>query len=105
MATLDGAVTLFGYMARLWEKQLVAFPFIVSFGVIMSAEFGQGPRQRAFAEQDQFRQVLLLGRADQRSAKAFRFGLLAGSGMAFTPPVASTDRNDALNLVSRSCRT
>jgi hypothetical protein len=49
VATLNGAAELFGFMARLWEKQLVAFPLMVSFAVIMSAEFGQGPRERALA--------------------------------------------------------
>src|SRR5713101_8491859 len=46
-----------------------------------------------------------LAERTQRSAKAFRFGLLAGSGMVFTPPAASTVRNDAQNFVSRSCKT
>jgi len=43
---------------------------MVSFAVIMSAEFGQGPRQRALAEQDQPRQALLLGRADPTFRKS-----------------------------------
>jgi hypothetical protein len=64
VATLNGAAELFGFMASLWEKQLVAFPLMVSFAVIMSADFSQGPRQRALAEQDPPRQALLLGRAD-----------------------------------------
>jgi hypothetical protein len=34
VATLNGAVALFGYGARLWEKQSVAFPLMVSFAVI-----------------------------------------------------------------------
>jgi hypothetical protein len=34
---------------------------VVSFAVIMSAELGQRPCQKAFAEQDQLRQTLLLG--------------------------------------------
>jgi hypothetical protein len=61
-ATLNGATALFGFIASLREKQLVAFPLMVSFGVIMSAEFGQSPRQRTLAEQDQPRQAFLLGR-------------------------------------------
>jgi hypothetical protein len=52
VATLNGAAALFGWMARLREKQLVALPLMVSFAVIMSDEFGQGPRQGALAEQD-----------------------------------------------------
>jgi hypothetical protein len=46
---------------------------MVSFRVIMSAEFGQGPRQRALAEQDQPQQALLFGRAGPTFRKAFRF--------------------------------
>src|ERR1700685_2017356 len=57
-------------MASLREKQYVAFPLMVSFAVIMSAEFGQGPRQRALAEQDQPRQALPLGRADPTFRKS-----------------------------------
>jgi hypothetical protein len=41
----------------------------------------------------------------QRSANAFRFGLLAGRGIVLTPSAASADRNEAQNFVSRSCST
>ncbi len=37
--------------------------------------------------------------------KIARFGLLAGSIIVFTPPLASAGRNEAQNLVSRSCST
>ena len=60
-ATSSGAVALFAFLTSLREKQFVAFPLMVSFAVIMRAELGQGPRQRAFAEQNQLRQTLLLG--------------------------------------------
>ncbi len=39
-----------------------------------------------------------LAERTQSSAKAFRFGLLAGNGMAFTPPAASIDRNAELRV-------
>jgi hypothetical protein len=58
VATFNGAAARFGFMASVREKQLVAFPLMVSFAVIMSAEFGQGPGQGALAEQDQPRQAL-----------------------------------------------
>src|SRR3979490_2184149 len=40
----------------------------------------------------------------QRSAKAFKFGLLGGSANGWMPLDRSTSRNAAQNLVSRSCR-
>jgi hypothetical protein len=43
------------------EKELVAFALMIAFSVIMRAELGQSPGQRAFAEQNQLRQALLLG--------------------------------------------
>jgi hypothetical protein len=45
-------LALFALIASLWEQQFVTFPLMVSFAVIMSAEFGQSPRQWALAEQD-----------------------------------------------------
>src|ERR1035441_3932204 len=39
----------------------------------------------------------------QRSAQAFKFGLLVGRGMVFTLPASISCRNDRQNLVSRSC--
>ena len=50
MATRNGVPALFGFIASLWEQQLVTFPLMVSFAVIMSAEFGQSSRQRAVTE-------------------------------------------------------
>jgi hypothetical protein len=37
-------------MAGIREKQLVAFPLMVAFAVIMRPELGQSPQQRALAE-------------------------------------------------------
>jgi hypothetical protein len=47
--------------------------------------------------------TLLFTVRTQRSAYEFRFGLRAASRRLFTPPAASVSRNDAQNLVSRSC--
>jgi hypothetical protein len=47
VATLNGAAALFGFMASVREKQLVAFPLVVSFAVIMSAEFPYGQEIRS----------------------------------------------------------
>lgn len=47
---------------------------------------------------------IFVGRGTQRSAYAFRFGLLAGSMIGFTPAAASADRNEAQNFLSRSYR-
>ncbi len=57
LATRNGVAARFGFVARLRKKEFVTFPLGISFPVIMSAELGQGPRQRALAEQDQPRQV------------------------------------------------
>jgi hypothetical protein len=57
VATLNGAAKLFGFMASLWEKQLAAFPLMVS-------------SLWALAKQDQPRQALLLGRADPTFCKS-----------------------------------
>ena len=63
LATRNDAAALFGLLASLWEQQLVTFALMVSFAVIMSTEFGQSPRQRRLAEQDQLRKAFLLDRA------------------------------------------
>ena len=84
MATLNGAAALFGFVASVREKQLVAFSLIVSFAVIMSAEFTQGPRQRALAEQDQPRQALLIGRADPTFRKSVQARMVSGLAMQAT---------------------
>src|SRR5260370_4713823 len=39
----------------------------------------------------------------QRSANAFKFGLLAGKQIVLTLPDSISSRNDAENFVSRSC--
>lgn len=96
MATLNGAAALFGCMARLWEKQLVTFPLMVSFAVIMRAEFGQGPRQSALAEQDQPRQALLLDGADPTFRKTVQ---IHSSGEAPGSPI----RSRTLAVATTSC--
>jgi hypothetical protein len=63
-ATRNDAAALFGLIASLREQQFITFPLMVSFAVIMSAEFGQSPRQRALAEQDQLRKAFLLDRSN-----------------------------------------
>src|ERR1700689_1394094 len=84
-------------MARLWEKQLVAFPLMVSFAVIMSAEFGQGPRQRALAEQDQPRQALLLGSADPTFGKSVQIRLSVNQWAAIWMAEAPRARRIAIS--------
>jgi hypothetical protein len=41
------------FIGRFWEKRFVAFSWMVSFAAIMSAEFGESPRPRTLAEQEQ----------------------------------------------------
>src|SRR5260370_4207730 len=48
--------------------------------------------------------IPLLPNRTHLSANAFRFGLLAGNFIGFTPPACNTSRNDSQNWVSRSCR-
>ena len=55
LATLNRVAARFGFMAGIREQQLVAFTLMVSFAVIMRAELGQSPLQRALAEQNQLR--------------------------------------------------
>ena len=58
-------VTLPGlFVAHYREEQLVAFPLMVSFAVIMSAVLRQDARQRALAEQDHLGQAFLFDRTD-----------------------------------------
>jgi hypothetical protein len=61
---LDSVAALFGLIAGIREKQLVAFTLMVAFAVIMRAELSQSPQQRALAEQDQLRKALLLDGAN-----------------------------------------
>jgi hypothetical protein len=61
LATLNSVAALFGFIGSIREKELVAFALMIGFVVIMRGELGQGPGQRAFAEQNQLRQTLLLG--------------------------------------------
>jgi hypothetical protein len=91
---------LFGFIGSVREKELVAFTLMIAFAMIMGAELGQSPGQRAFPEQINFDRHSSLADRTQRSAKAFRFRLLAGSAMVFTPPAASTGRNDPQIFVS-----
>jgi hypothetical protein len=41
-------------VAPIWEEQPVAFPLVISFGVIMSAVLGHDTRKRPLTEQDHF---------------------------------------------------
>jgi hypothetical protein len=61
LAALNGVAALFGFIGSIWEKELVAFALMIAFTVIMRAELGHGPGQRAFAQQNQLRQTLLFG--------------------------------------------
>lgn len=73
--TLHGVPGLFDCAASVREKQLVAFTLIVTFAVIMRTELGQGPRQRALAEQNQLGQTLAFPRSVKRSLQIEgRFG-------------------------------
>jgi hypothetical protein len=105
LATYNGVAAWVGFIANFWEEQLVAFPLVVAFGVIMRAELGQRPRQRTFTEQNQPRQTLLFGGANPTFRKSVQIRASGWSGMVLTPPATSTDRNAAQNFVSRSCRT
>ena len=62
--TTRNRVALIGLVASLREKQLVPFPLVVPFTMIMRAELGQCARQRTLTEQDQLRQALVRGGAN-----------------------------------------
>ena len=51
------------HFVRIGEQKDVVLSLVIAFAVIMLSEFGQRTFQRAFAEQDQFRQAFLLSRS------------------------------------------
>jgi hypothetical protein len=59
------------------EQQDVTLALMIPLGMIMLDVFFQRPPQGALAQEDHLGQALLL--RTQRSAKAFKFGLPAGS--------------------------
>src|SRR5579862_9701556 len=68
LVTLYGVAALFGFIAGIREKQLVAFTLMVAFAVIVCAELGQSPQQRAhlrpsFRQGQRDRSADTLGRA------------------------------------------
>ncbi len=44
LVTFNDVAAQFGFIASVREEQRVAFALMASFAVIVSAEFGQGPR-------------------------------------------------------------
>jgi hypothetical protein len=64
---------------------------MIAFAVIMRAELGQGPGQRAFAEQNQLRQTLLLDGPNPTFRKGLPFGGTAASQREHACAFASTD--------------
>src|SRR5580704_12969984 len=53
---------------------------MIAFAVIMRAELGQGPGQRAFPEQNQLRQTLLLGGPNPTFRKGVQIRTSGGKG-------------------------
>jgi hypothetical protein len=96
---------LFGFIANIREGKLIALALMVAFAVIMSLNSARVRNSGPSPNRINLDRHSSLADRTKRSAKAFRFVLPAGSAMVFTPPAASTDRNDAQNFVSRSCRT
>jgi hypothetical protein len=47
VAALNRVAALFGFIAGIWKEQFVALPLVISFTLIMGAEFGQSPRKRS----------------------------------------------------------
>lgn len=50
---LNNVAALFGFIAIIWKKQFVILALVISFPMIMRAEFGQRSREWTLAEQDQ----------------------------------------------------
>jgi hypothetical protein len=46
---LNRVAAFFGFIAIIWKKQFVVLPLVISFAMIMSAEFGQRPQQWTLA--------------------------------------------------------
>jgi hypothetical protein len=50
---LNRVSALFVFIAIIWKKQFVVLALVISFTMIMSAEFGQRLREWTLSEQDQ----------------------------------------------------
>ena len=64
MATFNGAALLVSLFACIRKQQMVAFPLMVPFAVVVAAVLGQDARQRPLAEQDYFGQAFLFDRTN-----------------------------------------
>ena len=86
------------------KQQDVALSLVIALSMIMVDVFAQRPPQGPLAEEDHLAQALSFTDLTQRSAKAFKFGLRAGSVSGSIRPDAMMVRNDWVYFVSRSCR-
>ena len=84
------------------RKELVVQSLVVSFAMIVLDELTHGPAKMTLAQRDQLIQTLGFDRQHERSAYAFRSGLLAGSLTHSTPAARRMLRNSPVKSGSRS---
>ena len=66
------------------EQQDVGLPLMIPLSMVMRNIFAQRPPQRALTKENEFDKHSSFTDLTQRSAKAFKFGLRAGSGSVLT---------------------